>query len=92
MDDGEPVGVVEKPSAPPSTLVPLGVFAFSPRVFEALRHVEPSERGECELADAVDRLFGDGDGVEVVRLDGWVTNVNTVADSERVEGRIDGEG
>jgi glucose-1-phosphate thymidylyltransferase len=88
LDDGEPVGVVEKPDDPPSTLIPRGVFVFSPRVFEALRRVAPSDRGEYELADAVDRLFGEADGVEVVRLDGWVRNVNTVADIERVEGRL----
>jgi dTDP-glucose pyrophosphorylase len=92
LDDGEPVGVVEKPDDPPSTLIPLGVFVFSPQVFEALRRVAPSDRGEYELADAVDRLFGEEGGVEVVRLDGWVTNVNTVADVERVEGWIDGAG
>ncbi|AXG06350.1 UTP--glucose-1-phosphate uridylyltransferase [Haloplanus rubicundus] len=89
LDDEEPVGVVEKPAAPPSTLVPLGVFVFAPRVFEALRRVEPSARGEYELADAVDRLFGEGGGVEVVHLDGWLTNVNTVADVERVSRRVE---
>jgi glucose-1-phosphate thymidylyltransferase len=89
IEGGEPVGVVEKPSEPPSTLIPLGVFAFSPRVFEALRRVEPSARGEYELADAVDRLFDEEGGVELVRLDGWVTNVNTVADVERVSRRVE---
>lgn len=92
LDEGEPVGVVEKPDEPPSTLVPLGVFVFAPRVFEALRQVAPSDRGEYELAGAVDRLFGGGGGVELVRLDGWLTNVNTVADIEWVEGRIGGGG
>jgi glucose-1-phosphate thymidylyltransferase len=85
IEGGEPVGVVEKPDDPPSTLVPRGVFVFSERVFEALRRVEPSDRGEYELADTVDRLFGEGGGVELVRLDGWVRNVNTVADVERVK-------
>jgi len=89
LDDGDPVGVVEKPDDPPSTLVPRGVFAFSPRIFDALRHVTPSERGEYELADAVDRLFDEGAPVTVVRLDGWLTNVNTAADVARVRRRLD---
>jgi|GEM_PF-4526580 len=48
--------------------------------------------GEYECLDAVDRLFADGADVEVERPDGWVTNVNTVADIERVEGRIGEDG
>jgi len=89
LDDGEPVGVVEKPDDPPSTLVPRGVFAFSPRIFDALRQVTPSERGEYELADAVDRLFDEGASVTVVRLDGWLRNVNTAADVAWVRRRLD---
>jgi glucose-1-phosphate thymidylyltransferase len=91
LDGDKPVGLVEKPDEPPSTLIPRGVFVFSPQVFEALRQVAPSDRGEYELADAVDRLFGGSGGVEVVRLDGWVRNVNTVADVEQVSRRVEND-
>jgi glucose-1-phosphate thymidylyltransferase len=92
LEDGEPVGLVEKPDDPPSTLVPRGVFVFSERVFDALARIEPSDRGEYELADAVDRLMTRGCRVETVALDGWLLNVNTPADVERASARIgDGE-
>ena len=92
LDDGEPVGVVEKPDEPPSTLIPRGVFVFSPRIFEALRRVEPSERGEYELADAIDALIEGGDRVEPVRLEGWLRNVNTAADVRAASRRLAGDG
>jgi glucose-1-phosphate thymidylyltransferase len=92
LDDGEPVGVVEKPDDPPSTLVPLGVFVFSSRVFEALRQVELSDRGEYELTDAIDLLVDNGAGVETVGVGGWLSNVNTMADIERVAERLGSDG
>jgi len=91
LADGEPVGVVEKPAEPPSTLIPRGVFAFSPRVFDALRRVSPSERGEYELADAVDLLIDADAHVESVALEGWLSNVNTVADVQEASRRLGGD-
>jgi dTDP-glucose pyrophosphorylase len=93
LEDGVPTGVVEKADDPPSTLIPRGVHAFSPRIFDALRRVEPSDRGEYELADAIDVLFEEGARVEIVEMDGWLLNVNTVADVEAASRRlVDGGG
>jgi glucose-1-phosphate thymidylyltransferase len=86
--DGMVVGLVEKPDDPPSRLATTGCFAFSPRVFEACRDIEPSGRGEYELPDAIGWLLERGGRVETVRLDGWRVNVNTEADIERAEARL----
>lgn len=87
MTDGS-VSVVEKPEDPPSRLAVTGCFAFSTRIFEAIAAIEPSERGEYELPDAIDYLARDGGRVETVRLDGWRVNVNTEADVTRAEDRL----
>lgn len=87
-DDGEVEGLVEKPDDPPSRLATTGCFAFSPRIFEACRAVEPSARGEYELTDAIAWLLGNSGTVEAVDLDGWRVNVNTLDDVERAEGRL----
>lgn len=84
-EDGEVSGLVEKPSEPPSTLVTTGFFVFSPVIFHACHLVQPSERGEYELADAIDLVMGAGHHIETVELDGWRVNVNTEADIEAVE-------
>lgn len=87
-DDGEVRGIVEKPNDPPSRLATTGCFAFSGRIFDACRAVEPSERGEYELTDAIAWLLENGGTVETVRLDGWRVNVNTTDDVRRAEGRL----
>ncbi|MDY7081932.1 MAG: sugar phosphate nucleotidyltransferase, partial [Halobacteria archaeon] len=78
------VEVVEKPADPPSNLALTGVFAFSTSIFHACHLVQPSERGEYELADAIDLLLKSGRTVDAVELEGWRVNVNTPEDVERV--------
>ncbi|MFB6297501.1 MAG: sugar phosphate nucleotidyltransferase [Salinirussus sp.] len=80
-DDGELVGLVEKPAEAPSREVPRGLYAFSPRIFSACERIDRADTGEFELTDAIDRLVAAEDArVEVVELDGWAKNVNTPAD------------
>lgn len=88
-DDGRLRRVLEKPPDPPSRLVQTGFFAFSPTIFEACRAVEPSDRGEYELSDAVTHLLESGRCVETVRMEGWRVNVNSLDDLRRAERRLD---
>jgi glucose-1-phosphate thymidylyltransferase len=81
-------GIVEKPSEPPSTLVPRGCYAFSPAIFHACRLVQPGSTGERELTDAIDLLLAAGRRLETVPLAGWCYNVNTPADREQVTRRL----
>ena len=84
-DDGQLEAVVEKPSAPPSTQVLTGLFAFSPEIFHACHLVQPSARGEYELTDAIDLFLRADRRVETVAFDGQRVNVNTPDDRERAE-------
>lgn len=88
LEDGDVVDLVEKPEDPPSRLATTGCFAFSPRIYEACRAVDRSERGEYELTDAIRWLLRNGGTVETVRFDGWRVNVNERADVERAEARL----
>ena len=88
-EDGEVTGLVEKPSDPPSTLVTTGFFVFDPVIFHACHLVQPSDRGEYELADAIDLVLGAGHHIETVELDGWRVNVNTEGDIETVEAALE---
>jgi glucose-1-phosphate thymidylyltransferase len=88
-ESGRPTAFVEKPDDPPSTLVTRGFYAFGPEIGPALDRIEPSDRGEYELADAVNWLLTDGYRVEMVELVGWCHNVNTPADIETVEKRLE---
>jgi UDP-N-acetylglucosamine diphosphorylase/glucosamine-1-phosphate N-acetyltransferase len=54
--------IVEKPVAgeAPSNLANAGLYAFTPEVFDALRQVQVSVRGEWELTDAISMLAEQG--------------------------------
>ena len=91
VDDGRPTALVEKPEDPPSRLATTGCFAFSERIFRAIGAIDPSDRGEYELPDAIEWLLGNGGSVEIVRFEGQRVNVNTAADIDRAERILAGD-
>jgi len=88
---GEIVEVVEKPDDPPSNLVMTGFYTFTPAIFHACHLVQPSDRGEYELSDAIDLLIHSGRTIDAIRMDGWRVDVGYPEDREEAERRIEGE-
>ena len=71
------VEVVEKPDDPPSNLVMTGFYTFTPSISRACHLVQPPDRGEYELPDAIDLLIQSGRTIDAIRLDGWRQTRNT---------------
>ena len=90
-DYGEIVEVVEKPDDPPSNLVMTGFYTFSPAIFHAAKLVQPSNRGEYELSEAVDLLIRSGRTIDAIRMDGWRVDVGYPDDREEAEQRLSGD-
>jgi glucose-1-phosphate thymidylyltransferase len=82
---GEIVDVIEKPADPPSNLVMTGFYTFTPAIFHACQLVQPSDRGEYELSDAIDLLLDSGRTIDALRLDGWRVDVGYPEDRDRAE-------
>ncbi len=86
---GEITRVVEKPDDPPSNLVMTGFYTFTPAIFHACYLVQPSDRGEYELPDAIDLLIQSGRTIDAIRMDGWRVDVGYPEDRDKAERRIE---
>lgn len=69
-------GIVEKPADPPSDLVVTGCYMYDARVFEIVKGLTPSARGELEITDVNNDYIAAGDLTYEV-LTGWWTDAGT---------------
>jgi glucose-1-phosphate thymidylyltransferase len=82
-DGGRVTDVVEKAGVvdtrydrPPSQDAVVGLYCYPPDVFEIIRGLEPSARGELEITD-VNRVFAEQGRLEVHRVGGWWRDAGT---------------
>jgi glucose-1-phosphate thymidylyltransferase len=80
LNGGSVVRLVEKPKDPPSDMALVGVYMFTPAIFEAARAIEPSGRGELEITDAIQELIDGGAKVESHTVSGWWKDTGQLAD------------
>jgi glucose-1-phosphate thymidylyltransferase len=96
---GRVVRLVEKPATPASDLALVGVYMFDRQVFEAVKAITPSARGELEITDAIQWLIDHGRTVVPRVIDGWWKDTGRLEDIleanriilDTIERRIDGE-
>ncbi len=101
--NGKVVRLVEKPQAPKSDLALVGVYMFSPAVFESVKRIKPSLRNELEITDAIQDLIDRGLEVRPHLVDGWWKDTGKLEDmleanrlildtiERRIEGVVDAE-
>jgi glucose-1-phosphate thymidylyltransferase len=69
--DGPINKFVEKPKEPISDWALIGVYFFNDKVFDAVKQIKPSWRGELEITDTLQILLETGARVEVQKVEGW---------------------
>jgi len=74
--DGRILAVEEKPEKPASPYAVIGVYFYNARVFDFIRALNPSSRGELEISDVNNAYIAAGE-MEYDILEGWWTDAGT---------------
>jgi glucose-1-phosphate thymidylyltransferase len=78
--DGKVRRLVEKPREPRSNLALVGVYMFDSSIFESVRRIAPSARGELEITDAIQDLIDRGLAVHPHLVRGWWKDTGKLED------------
>ena len=70
------IRIDEKPSAPASNYAVIGIYMYDSKVFDFIRTLKPSERGELEITD-VNNYYLRQQKLTWDLLDGWWTDAGT---------------
>jgi glucose-1-phosphate thymidylyltransferase len=74
--DGRIVGIEEKPAHPKSNRAVTGIYMYDATVFEKIKTLVPSRRGELEITDVNNAYIREGT-MTFSELDGWWTDAGT---------------
>jgi glucose-1-phosphate thymidylyltransferase len=75
--NGKPESVVEKPAVAPSNKAVVGVYSYPSDVFDKIRTLKPSARGEYEVTD-LNNLYFTEKRMECFELKGFWCDAGTV--------------
>ena len=73
---GHVIGIEEKPLSPKSNRAVIGIYLYDPTVFEKIRRLKPSRRGELEITDVNNFYIQEGNLTYEI-LEGWWTDAGT---------------
>ena len=76
FEQGRVVRIEEKPKQPASDFAVIGIYFFDQQVFDMIRTLKPSDRGELEISD-VNNLYIHRGQLAWSELDGWWTDAGT---------------
>jgi glucose-1-phosphate thymidylyltransferase len=76
ISDGRVLGIEEKPQKPKSDYAITGIYFYDASVFDIVRRLKPSGRGELEITDVNNDYIRKGQ-LEYDILDGWWTDAGT---------------
>ncbi|MBI5464918.1 MAG: glucose-1-phosphate thymidylyltransferase, partial [Ignavibacteriales bacterium] len=99
--NGKIIRVDEKPKKPKSNFAVAGIYVYDRHIFEAVKTLKPSARGELEISDAHTYLLKKGYKVGHAEITGWWKDTGKPSDlleanrlvldnlAPRVEGKVD---
>ncbi|HWP81584.1 MAG TPA: glucose-1-phosphate thymidylyltransferase [Bacteroidota bacterium] len=101
IKNGRIVSVEEKPKKPKSNYAVAGIYLYDHHIFEAVKSLKPSARGELEISDAHQYLIDKGYKIGYAEITGWWKDTGKPVDlleanrlvldniAPRIEGEVD---
>jgi glucose-1-phosphate thymidylyltransferase len=71
------VGIEEKPKSPKSNYAVIGIYMYDSHVFDIIKTLKPSNRGELEITD-VNNAYIEAKTMQWSVLEGWWTDAGTI--------------
>ncbi|MBO6524744.1 MAG: NTP transferase domain-containing protein [Balneolaceae bacterium] len=76
LDGDRVISIEEKPESPKSNYAVTGIYFYDSKVFECIKTLKPSGRGELEITDVNNLYISQGEMVSSI-LEGWWTDAGT---------------
>ncbi len=87
VKNGKVTNIVEKPKNPPSNLAVTGFYMYDSKVFDFIKNLKPSGRGELEITDVNNKYLSLGE-LSYEMLDGWWTDAGTFQSLHRASNLV----
>lgn len=87
IEEKRVVRIEEKPKEPKSDYAVVGIYFFDQRVFEIIRGLEPSARGELEITDVNNDYIERGE-MSWSELEGWWSDAGTFDSLQRASNLV----
>jgi glucose-1-phosphate thymidylyltransferase len=82
LSDDKIIGIEEKPKKPNSDYAIIGIYFYDASVFDIIRELKPSARGELEITDVNNAYIAQGQLAYDI-LEGWWTDAGTFESLDR---------
>ena len=76
LDGNKVLKIIEKPKDPPSGYAVTGIYMYDFQVFEFIKTLNPSQRGELEITD-VNNMYIEQGTMSWSEINGWWTDAGT---------------
>lgn len=91
VKDGKIISILEKPKKPKSNLAVIGVYFYTRDVFQVIKSLKPSARGEFEITDVQNYYLRKGT-LSYHKIDGFWTDAGTFSSLFRATVLIEKKG
>lgn len=77
VKDNKVVKLMEKPKNPTTNLAITGIYFLRPNIFEQIKKLKPSKRGELEITEALQGLVDSNKKIKIYMVEGWWKDMGT---------------